>query len=775
MAVITEKLALVIDAKFGGAIAQFDKLESKVAKTSTAGKGLAGSLEKVGFSAQTAGKLANVGITGLTTGVTALVGVASQSISAFTALATEVRGVQRVMGGTAQDASRTAAELRAFGVDADAASKGMFRFARTLGDNPAALHKFGVEVARTSKGTIDLNATLRNVGVAYRGTAEATERAALVQAAFGRGGAALIPVLAATQQQLDAVDRLARSRGQILSDKDLEKARMYVAGLRQVKEERKALFQQVGKAILPDTTQFAAGLATFRELVKGKSFDAATRAGADVFGATQRAAAEQKAAADQKLIESTNEIVSAVLAAKQADLSLVSATLAVGDAERNLTAARKDLQRFDRDYDSKLAQDRLSLASATRAASDADARYAADKRALAHLQEDIARGAAGELAAQRALKLSTLDLAAAQRSLGDAKKRLADLQAGPDPNDTAEAQLRVEEATKALADARKAAASGEGDSAQNAININRATLDLARSQEQLAALQANSPEQLRAIADAQDEVARQTIAVEQANINQGTAARDAAEAGTLAADQLRAAAQQVVADQDARTAAVIAENTARQALADDEAGRTSALEALRARVASAENGLASARLGVTSATEAQRAATEKVNDLMAETPDAVKPAIDRLAQLGVAYDGVAVKAATAAAAIDAANKAAAGEDSQSRLQALGNLFVALNPAGAARTAASVIGGFLGRAGGGPVTAGTPYVVGEHRPELFVPNTNGRIVPRLPTGTTGGEVVEIHLHHYVDGREIAETVTRHQRDADRRGGDWRGRR
>ena len=35
-----------------------------------------------------------------------------------------------------------------------------------------------------------------------------------------------------------------------------------------------------------------------------------------------------------------------------------------------------------------------------------------------------------------------------------------------------------------------------------------------------------------------------------------------------------------------------------------------------------------------------------------------------------------------------------------------------------------------RASGGPVTAGTPYIVGEKRPELFVPNVSGSIIPDL---------------------------------------------
>ncbi|MBZ9852794.1 hypothetical protein LB566_03225 [Mesorhizobium sp. CA13] len=36
-----------------------------------------------------------------------------------------------------------------------------------------------------------------------------------------------------------------------------------------------------------------------------------------------------------------------------------------------------------------------------------------------------------------------------------------------------------------------------------------------------------------------------------------------------------------------------------------------------------------------------------------------------------------------------------------------------------------------RAGGGPVTAGQPYIVGEERPELFVPRVSGVIVPKVP--------------------------------------------
>jgi hypothetical protein len=52
----------------------------------------------------------------------------------------------------------------------------------------------------------------------------------------------------------------------------------------------------------------------------------------------------------------------------------------------------------------------------------------------------------------------------------------------------------------------------------------------------------------------------------------------------------------------------------------------------------------------------------------------------------------------------------------------------------------------GRAAGGPVVAGTPYIVGEHRPELFVPRQSGDILPYVPSGGGGGDTyVENHFH------------------------------
>lgn len=48
-----------------------------------------------------------------------------------------------------------------------------------------------------------------------------------------------------------------------------------------------------------------------------------------------------------------------------------------------------------------------------------------------------------------------------------------------------------------------------------------------------------------------------------------------------------------------------------------------------------------------------------------------------------------------------------------------------------------------RAMGGPVRAGEMYIVGEHRPELFVPDQNGTIIPRVTATPSGGSKTVVY--------------------------------
>lgn len=79
---------------------------------------------------------------------------------------------------------------------------------------------------------------------------------------------------------------------------------------------------------------------------------------------------------------------------------------------------------------------------------------------------------------------------------------------------------------------------------------------------------------------------------------------------------------------------------------------------------------------------------------------------------------------------------------------------------------SLLGGIF-REKGGPVKAGQPYIVGEKRPEVFVPDQSGTIIPQVPqmpklTAGSGGGSVVVHFNPVIDNRgAAAEAVARNE--------------
>jgi hypothetical protein len=81
-------------------------------------------------------------------------------------------------------------------------------------------------------------------------------------------------------------------------------------------------------------------------------------------------------------------------------------------------------------------------------------------------------------------------------------------------------------------------------------------------------------------------------------------------------------------------------------------------------------------------------------------------------------------------------------------------------------AIAALGG--GRAAGGPINAGTPYLVGEQGPEIVVPNQSGTVIPNHQLGGGGGVNITIQAGAFmgsdVEARKFAQTILSHLRDA-----------
>lgn len=68
---------------------------------------------------------------------------------------------------------------------------------------------------------------------------------------------------------------------------------------------------------------------------------------------------------------------------------------------------------------------------------------------------------------------------------------------------------------------------------------------------------------------------------------------------------------------------------------------------------------------------------------------------------------------------------------------------------------------FGKASGGPVQAGRPYVVGEQGPELFIPQQSGNIVPNHVMGSKSGGGTIVEINNYVSNE--TETKQRTQQE------------
>lgn len=184
---------------------------------------------------------------GLVAGLGLATVVAEKSIQQFVALAEKVREYSQVTGESAEVSSRQIEAFGELGVSADTAEAAMFRLGRAAATTPAKLKEVGIEVVTNAEGNIDLNATLLNVARAYQGTADAARRAAIVFAAFGKGGAAMIPILETNVKELQVLEARVQA---VLTQQDLEQARKYTIQQNQLAEAWNNVGVSIGRALI---------------------------------------------------------------------------------------------------------------------------------------------------------------------------------------------------------------------------------------------------------------------------------------------------------------------------------------------------------------------------------------------------------------------------------------------------------------------------------------------------------------------------------------------
>lgn len=193
-------------------------------------------------------------------GVLAAVGLVKfglDSAEAFSHATGEVRAFQNVTGASAEDASRLAVATRLSGVEAGSAETAFFQLNKRIGQSKDTLDEHGASVVKNHDNTVNLTKTVESAATAFQRMHDPAEQTAFVMENFGRGGAALIPLLKKSHEELDDFFRSAAEKHEIFSQDDLNKGREMKLALQELSDTMEGFKLEVGQVTAPVVTQFA--------------------------------------------------------------------------------------------------------------------------------------------------------------------------------------------------------------------------------------------------------------------------------------------------------------------------------------------------------------------------------------------------------------------------------------------------------------------------------------------------------------------------------------
>lgn len=177
-------------------------------------------------------------------------------LTTFTDTAKETKGLQRILGGTAEEMSRLVFASNELGVSTQLISGFMTRLSGHLSANDKAAKNLGVAY-RDSKGNLlSSQQVLFNLADKFKGMPAGIDRTALAIKTFGRAGTGMLPILQQGSAGLKEMYANADKLGLTMSGKDLKAASEYTVNMKQMHATIQGLQLSIGRDLIPKITSF---------------------------------------------------------------------------------------------------------------------------------------------------------------------------------------------------------------------------------------------------------------------------------------------------------------------------------------------------------------------------------------------------------------------------------------------------------------------------------------------------------------------------------------
>lgn len=181
------------------------------------GKFKAGASSAFGSIQQHAGQLA-------VAGGAALVAFGVKAVTAFTDSALSAGKFADATGLSTETASKWVAVADDIGISSESMEKGFGKLAVAVGKNNPLLEEYGITVQKNAHGQMDMNATMLNAIDVIKGIQDPTKKAAVAQAALGKGWMDMAELI--DQGSTSLTKSMGEvSEAQIIDPKEVEKAK----------------------------------------------------------------------------------------------------------------------------------------------------------------------------------------------------------------------------------------------------------------------------------------------------------------------------------------------------------------------------------------------------------------------------------------------------------------------------------------------------------------------------------------------------------------------
>ena len=203
------------------------------------------------------GKAVGAGLAGMGLAVAGREAIqfAKESVEAFKTVGSESMKMQRLLGGSIEEASTLRGVAKLSGQDIDSFAKSMGLFSKQIVNNGDAFAELGISVTDAGGAIRPTQDLLKETADVFAAMPAGAEETALAMKLFGKSGADLLPFLNKGSAGIAELEAKTKELGMTMSQADADGLKKFTAATREMDLAMEGSKATLGKSLMPVMTE----------------------------------------------------------------------------------------------------------------------------------------------------------------------------------------------------------------------------------------------------------------------------------------------------------------------------------------------------------------------------------------------------------------------------------------------------------------------------------------------------------------------------------------